>query len=47
MTRDKDLLSLGSYEGIRMVTPRQFLDLLGGAARVAGADVIELGARPG
>ena len=28
VTRDKDLLSLGSDEGISMVTPRQFLDLL-------------------
>jgi hypothetical protein len=28
VTRDRDLLSLGSYEGIAMVTPRQFLDLL-------------------
>jgi predicted nucleic acid-binding protein len=28
VTRDKDLLSLGSYEGIRIVRPRQFLDLL-------------------
>jgi uncharacterized protein len=28
VTRDKDLLSLEVYEGIRMVTPRQFLDLL-------------------
>jgi putative PIN family toxin of toxin-antitoxin system len=24
---DKDLLSLGSYEGIRILTPREFLDL--------------------
>lgn len=31
VTRDKDLLSLGAYEGIRMVTPRQFLDLLEGS----------------
>jgi len=30
VTRDKDLLSLGAHEGIRMVTPRQFLDLLDG-----------------
>jgi putative PIN family toxin of toxin-antitoxin system len=30
VTRDKDLLSLGTYEGIRIVTPRQFLDLLDG-----------------
>jgi len=30
VTRDKDLLSLGAHEGIRMVTPRQFLDLIGG-----------------
>ena len=28
VTRDKDLLSLGEHEGIRIVTPRQFLDLL-------------------
>jgi len=28
VTRDKDLLSLGAYQGVRMVTPRQFLDLL-------------------
>ena len=27
VTRDKDLLSVGAHEGIRMVTPRQFLDL--------------------
>lgn len=27
-TRDKDLLSLGAHEGIRIVAPRQFLDLL-------------------
>jgi uncharacterized protein len=32
VTRDKDLLSLGSHEGIRMVTPRQFLDLLDAGA---------------
>lgn len=31
VTRDKDLLSLGTYEGIRMVTPRQLLDLLAGS----------------
>ena len=31
VTRDKDLLSLGAHEGIRVVTPRQFLDLLGGS----------------
>lgn len=31
VTRDKDLLSLGAYQGIRMVTPRQFLDLLEGS----------------
>jgi putative PIN family toxin of toxin-antitoxin system len=28
VTRDKDLLSLGAHAGIRIVTPRQFLDLL-------------------
>ena len=28
VTRDKDLLSLGAYEGIQIVTPRQLLDLL-------------------
>ena len=28
VTGDRHLLSLGAYEGIRMVTPRQFLDLL-------------------
>lgn len=28
VTRDKDLLSLGAHQGIRIVTPRQFLDLL-------------------
>jgi predicted nucleic acid-binding protein len=28
VTRDKDLLSLGGQRGIRIVTPRQFLDLL-------------------
>jgi uncharacterized protein len=28
VTRDKDLLSLGEYGGIRIVTPRQLLDLL-------------------
>ena len=27
VTRDKDLLSLGTYQGIRMVTPQQFLEL--------------------
>ena len=31
VTRDKDLLSLGAYEGVRIVTPRQFLTLLGGS----------------
>jgi uncharacterized protein len=30
VTRDQDLLSLGVHEGIRIVTPRQFLDLLEG-----------------
>lgn len=29
VTRDKDLLSLGQYESTRMVTPRQFIGLLG------------------
>jgi uncharacterized protein len=28
VTRDKDLLSLGGHKGVRIVTPRQFLDLL-------------------
>ncbi len=28
VTRDKDLLSPGAYQDIRMVTPRQLLDLL-------------------
>jgi predicted nucleic acid-binding protein len=28
VTGDRHLLSLGSHEGIRIVTPRQFLDLL-------------------
>jgi predicted nucleic acid-binding protein len=28
VTRDKDLLSLGAHQGIRIVTPRQFLDTL-------------------
>ena len=32
VTRDKDLLSLATYEGIRMVTPRQFLDLIEGGS---------------
>ena len=27
-TRDKDLLSVAAYHGIRTATPRQFLDLL-------------------
>ena len=31
VTGDRHLLSLGAYEGIRMVTPRQFLDLLEGS----------------
>jgi predicted nucleic acid-binding protein len=30
VTGDRHLLVLGAYEGIRMVTPRQFLDLLDG-----------------
>jgi uncharacterized protein len=30
ITRDKDLLFLGAHKGIRIVTPRQFLNLLGG-----------------
>jgi putative PIN family toxin of toxin-antitoxin system len=34
VTRDKDLLSLGAYKGIRMVTPRQFLNLLEGSGTV-------------
>ena len=29
VTRDKDLLTLGTYGAIRIVTPRQFLDELG------------------
>ena len=29
--RDKDLLSLDTYQGIRMVTPRQLLDRLAGS----------------
>lgn len=33
VTRDKDLLSLGTHEGIRIVTPRQFLDLLDASSR--------------
>lgn len=32
VTGDRHLLSLGAHEGIRIVTPRQFLELLGGAA---------------
>jgi putative PIN family toxin of toxin-antitoxin system len=28
VTRDKDLLSLGTHQGIRIVTPRQLLDVL-------------------
>jgi predicted nucleic acid-binding protein len=28
---DQDMLVLGEHEGIRIVTPRQFLDLLEGA----------------
>ena len=32
VTRDKDLLSLGTYQGIRMVTPRQFLNLIEGGS---------------
>ena len=28
VTRDKDLLSLGGHEGIRMITPERFLHLL-------------------
>jgi putative PIN family toxin of toxin-antitoxin system len=32
VTRDKDLLSLGAYEGVRIVTPRQLLTLLEGSA---------------
>jgi putative PIN family toxin of toxin-antitoxin system len=28
VTRDKDLLTLGAFEGAKIVTPRQFLDLL-------------------
>jgi predicted nucleic acid-binding protein len=31
VTRDKDLLSVGAYQGIRIVTPREFLDLLEGS----------------
>jgi putative PIN family toxin of toxin-antitoxin system len=31
VTRDKDLLSLGAYESVRIVTPRQLLDLLEGS----------------
>ena len=31
VTRDKDLLSLGVYEGVRIVTPRQLLELLEGS----------------
>jgi predicted nucleic acid-binding protein len=27
VTGDKDLLALGEYEGIRIVTPRQYLDM--------------------
>jgi putative PIN family toxin of toxin-antitoxin system len=30
VTGDSDLLALGAYEGIRIVTPRVFLGLLGG-----------------
>jgi predicted nucleic acid-binding protein len=28
VTRDKDLLSLGTYQGIRIVTPEAFMGLL-------------------
>ena len=28
VTRDKDLLSLGAYEGITMITPEEFLQVL-------------------
>jgi hypothetical protein len=30
VTGDPDLLALGTYEGIRIVSPRVFLGLLGG-----------------
>ena len=29
VTGDRDLLSLGEFEGVQVVTPRAFLDLLG------------------
>jgi len=29
VTGDNDLLSLGEFEGVRIVTPRQFIELLG------------------
>ena len=29
VTGDRHLLALGSHESIRMITPREFLDLLG------------------
>jgi putative PIN family toxin of toxin-antitoxin system len=32
VTRDKDLLSLSAYRDVRMVTPRQLLDLLAGSS---------------
>jgi uncharacterized protein len=32
VTRDKDLLSLGGYQGILIVTPREFIDLLEGSS---------------
>jgi uncharacterized protein len=31
VTGDQDMLVLGEHEGIRIVMPRQFLDLLEGA----------------
>jgi len=32
VTRDKDLLSLGEYEGVAMITPEEFLHVLRGQA---------------
>jgi uncharacterized protein len=32
VTGDKDLLSLGEFEGVRIVTPRQFLELRGNSS---------------
>ncbi len=41
VTGDQDLLVLGAYEGVRLVSPRQFLEILDGTEKAKSVDDAE------